>query len=236
MTDLHLSTHAFFSLLQWCDGLFPSGAFSHSFGLESAVQSGKVKNGSDLSEWIRAKLRHQVFPCDLVFLRQAKEAGEKHDLDRIQKVDETAWAMRLPRELREGGRMIASRLIQTAAALYPHTWTHSCGALLAAGKLKGDPAVAFGIVAVGAKIPLHAASLAYVYMLTAGQVSASLRLMAIGQQEAQRLIRSLLAWVEQHLNDAEQEDPFADTPASFMPASEIASMQHERAPVRLFQS
>ncbi len=236
MADLKLTSRSLLSLLQWCDSLFPSGAFAHSFGLESAVDSGKVRNGKDLSVWIRAKLLHQVFPCDLVLLHQAYEAGLSNDLEAIQKIDATGDAMRLPREIREGGRMIASRLIQTGVALYPHSWIKDCDSLLSAGKLKGDPAVAFAIVSVGATISVEAASLAYLYMLISGQVSASLRLISIGQQEGQGIIHSLLEWVEQYGPISQTMNSSKDEPITFMPASEIGSMQHEVSSVRLFQS
>ncbi len=231
-----LSPGALLSLLQWSDTLFPSGAFSHSFGLESAVDEKKVQNGSDLSAWIRAKLIHQCFPCDLVVIGQAYRAGQNEDFDALQKIAESAYAMRLPREIREAGSMIASRLIQTAAELYHCDWTTLCQNGLSSGELKGDPAVAFAIVSIGAKIPLPYAFFSYLYMFIAGQVSASLRLLPIGQQEGQFIIHRLLSWVEicekkgMVINDTTCE------PHTFMPASEIASMQHETSQVRLFQS
>jgi len=236
MSELTLPASALLSLLQWSDSLFPSGAFAHSFGLESAVDKKKVQDGKELSAWIRAKLMHQVFPCDLVFLAQANNAAKANDAEAIQKIDAVAHAMRLPREIREGAGMIAARMLQTGSVLYEDTFIQSCLRLLSKGQLKGDPAVALGIVAVRAEMPLAAASFAYLYMFISGQVSASLRLLPIGQQEGQAIIHELLTWSEkseelkQHMNDPTNE------PMSFMPASEIASMQHETSKVRLFQS
>ncbi len=236
MADLKLSASALLSLLQWSDSLFPSGAFSHSFGLESAVDEKKVQNGEDLIAWIRAKFIHQIFPCDLVLLKQAYIAASAHDLETLQKVDEIAYAMRLPREIREGGSMVAFRMIQTGAELYPDPFMTDCLRLFSKKQLKGDAAVAFAIVAHAAKIPLEAASFAFCYLFISGQVSASLRLLPIGQQEGQGLIHLLLAWLEK--NEALEKTMGKETgePMSFMPASEIASMQHETSKVRLFQS
>lgn len=236
MSDVTLSASALLSLLQWSDTLFPSGAFSHSFGLESAVDEKKVRKGDDLSKWIRAKLIHQLFPCDLVFMGQAYRAALAEDLSAIQKIDAIAHAMRLPREVREGGSMIASRLLRTGAECYRETFITSCLSLFSKGVLKGDPAVIFGIVVLAANIPLEAGCFAYLYMFISGQVSASLRLMPIGQQEGQRIIHTLLSWLEgceaikKAINDTSSEA------RSFMPASEITCMQHETSQMRLFQS
>jgi len=38
---------SFLSLLQFADGLFPAGAYAHSFGLEYYVQSGEVKDAAE---------------------------------------------------------------------------------------------------------------------------------------------------------------------------------------------
>ncbi len=236
MTDIHLSSRTLLSLLQWCDSLFPSGAFSHSFGLESAVQFGTVNNETELSDWIRARLHHQVFPCDLVLVRQAFEASVKHDLERIQAIDETAYAMRLAKEVREGGKMIASRLLQTAAELTPNPWTRSCQVLFTSGQLKGDPAVAFGITACGGGIPVDAACLGYVYLFISGQVSAALRLISIGQQAGQRIIHNSLTWADEALREDQETVVLNPEPMTFMPAAEIGTMQHETHTVRLFQS
>lgn len=236
MADLKLSPAALLSLLQWSDTLFPSGAFSHSFGLESAVDEKKVQNGADLIQWIRAKLTHQVFPCDLILLRQAYDAASKNNIEAFQKIDEIAHAMRLPREVREGGSMIAFRMIQTGAELYPNPFMTSCLRLFSKKQFKGDPAVVFGLVAFSAQIPLEAAFFSFCYLFISGQVSASLRLLPIGQQEGQRLIHGLLAWLEENEAMKRAMHDEAVEPKSFMPASEIASMQHEISKVRLFQS
>lgn len=236
MADLKLSPAALLSLLQWSDTLFPSGAFSHSFGLESAVDEKKVQNGADLIQWIRAKLTHQVFSCDLILLRQAYDAASKNNLEALQKIDEIAHAMRLPREIRAGGEMIASRMIQTGAELYENPFMTSCLRLFSKKQLKGDPAVAFGLVAFSAQIPLEAASFSFCYLFISGQVSAALRLLPIGQQEGQRLIHNLLVWLEKSEAMKRAMHDEVVEPMSFMPASEIASMQHETSKVRLFQS
>jgi len=235
MAKLDLSSTSLLSLLQWCDTLFPSGAFSHSFGLESATQSGKVKNGDDLFDWIRSKLRHQLFPCDLVFISRSHRASHARDFTKLQAMDASFFSLRLPREIREGGQMIASRLIQTAAKLYPSPFTKEVEKLYISGRLKGDPAIAFGMFAAASNIPVEPALLGYLYMFISGQVSAGLRLISIGQQEGQTIIQTLIEWVSQDEKVAKVDQTEKEV-SSFMPALEIASMQHEVSTLRLFQS
>ncbi len=236
MTTLKLSPAALLSLLQHCDTLFPNGAFSHSFGLEAAVQSGKVLRGDDLVLWMRAKLTHQIYSCDLPLCARSHTAGKREDKTALKDLDAEGHAMRLPREIREGGRMIASRLIQSAASNYPCAWTRHCEKSFKTGELKGDPAVAFGIYSVGAGIPIEAALYAYLYIFISGQVSAALRLISMGQTEGQAIIKTLSEWAEKNMKlDAlvhQHEKPLS----AFMPAADIRAMQHENSPTRLFQS
>lgn len=39
---------AYLKLFQFCDSQFPTGAFSHSFGLETYIQRGDVHDGASL--------------------------------------------------------------------------------------------------------------------------------------------------------------------------------------------
>ena len=41
------------SLFQLCDSNFPTGAFSHSYGLESYIQEDKVHDQATFLEWLR---------------------------------------------------------------------------------------------------------------------------------------------------------------------------------------
>lgn len=225
-----------FFLLQWCDTLFPTGAFSHSFGLESAVQRGAVRDGETLRPWIRAKLVHTVIPCDGVLLCQAYRAAARGDLASVARISAEGFAMRLPAEFREGGKMIAARWLQSAAELYPSPWTSACLESARSGRIKGDPAVAFGLSGFGAGASLEETLLGYLYMIVSGQVSAAIRLLSIGQREGQRIIRELLVQIDREGEISEILADAARRPSSFAPALEIGGMRHERSEVRLFQS
>lgn len=233
---INLSTKDLLGLLQWCDSLFPAGSYAHSFGLEEAVRDGTVRDGDGLFQSIRAKLIYSVFPGECVLLRAAYEAAIRHDLMALSALDEEGMAMRLPTEFREGSRAIGRRWIQMTADLYPSTWTGGCLDALGAGRLRGDPAVAFALAGVAAERPLVPTLIGYVYGIASGQVSAGLRLLPIGQGEGQRILARL--WIEICEEGAMEKILSARdaASASFQPALEIRSMRHEMAEVRLFQS
>src|SRR5947208_501227 len=57
---------AWLALLQFADGLFPAGGFAHSFGLETYVQEGVVRDRADLEAFVSAHLEGSAGPADAV--------------------------------------------------------------------------------------------------------------------------------------------------------------------------
>lgn len=231
---MNLSAKNLLGLLQWCDSLFPAGAYAHSFGLEEAVRDGTVRNGRGLFEWIRARLTHSTLSGECILLRRAYEAAGRKDFDTVRQCDAEGLAMRLPRESHEGGRATGRRFIQIAADLYPSGWMDRCLEALANGQLRGDPAVAFALAACASERALVPTLVGYLYGIASAQISAGLRLLPMGQGEGQRIldeIWEMLDKVGAPENILQQNLSF-----SFQPALEIRGMRHETAEMRLFQS
>src|SRR5262249_57392508 len=55
---------ALLTLLQFADGLFPTGGFAHSFGLETYVQDGRVRDRHGLEAFVAAHLEGSAGPAD----------------------------------------------------------------------------------------------------------------------------------------------------------------------------
>ena len=52
------------SLFQLCDSNFPTGAFSHSYGLETYIQEDKVHDQATFSQWLHVYLNEQLIYSD----------------------------------------------------------------------------------------------------------------------------------------------------------------------------
>ena len=63
-------------MLQLGDSMFPSGAFSHSFGLEALVADGVVGSAEALGEVLDVHLREKLARSDLPALLAAHAAVE----------------------------------------------------------------------------------------------------------------------------------------------------------------
>lgn len=66
------------TLMQLTDSALPTGAFSHSFGLEAYLESGQVHDERTLLDWLDAFLSTQLTFTDAVAVRRACRSGRPH--------------------------------------------------------------------------------------------------------------------------------------------------------------
>src|SRR4051794_6784670 len=96
-------------LLQSNDSFFPSGAFSHSFGLEGMVQLEAVRDTQSL----RAFLERQVVPSlknfELPYLRFVFHAARRNDWELLLELDAEIRASRPTREPRQASAALGAQ-------------------------------------------------------------------------------------------------------------------------------
>jgi urease accessory protein len=224
----------FLSLLQFADGLFPAGAYAHSFGLEACVQSGEVRDAAGVEAFLRAYLEGCAGPTDAVALVCARQEASKEDLAACLALDETFDAMKAPSELRDASRQMGRQTLRVATHLPCHPLLDEFGKTVAAEMTPGHHPIVFGLI--GGIFQWNALEMtgAYLYSTSAALVGAALRLLPLGQLAGQRIVwnvRPLITVLAQVAQDKHDADMW-----SFAPALEIASMQHALLDARLFRS
>jgi urease accessory protein len=226
---------SFLSLLQFTDGLFPAGAYAHSFGLEYHVQSGGVSDAAGVEGFLRAYLGGSAAPTDAVAMLCAARAGKAGDLAACIALDETLDVMKTVSELRDASRQMGRQMLRVVNHLPAQQRVLAdFGEAVGNEATPGHHPVVFGIIGgVLAWSPNEMAS-AYLYSTSAALVGAALRLMPLGQVAGQRIlwnIRPLIAKLAADVQGKTQADMWA-----FAPALEIASMRHASLDARLFRS
>jgi urease accessory protein len=222
------------SLLQFADGLFPAGAYAHSFGLESCVQSGEVRDAAGVETLLCAYLEGSAAPTDAVAAVCAHRAAASGTLAPCLALDETLEAMKAASELREASRQMGRQTLRVANHLCLDPLVAEFGQTVSDELTPGHHAVVFGLIGgISEWSPLETAS-AYLYSTSSALVGAALRLLPLGQLAGQRILwnaRPLIARLAAEAQDKNQDDMW-----SFVPALEIASMRHARLEARLFRS
>jgi urease accessory protein len=224
----------FLSLLQFTDGLFPAGAYAHSFGLECCAQSGEVCDAEGVEAFLRAYLEGCAAPTDAVALVCARRAAKEKNLADCLALDETLDAMKTPSELRDASRQMGRQTLRVATHLPSDPLLENFANAVSAETSPGHHAVVFGMI--GGLLAWDALEMtgAYLYSTSASIVGAALRLLPLGQLAGQRIVwnvRPLIAALAEEAQDKTIRDMW-----SFAPALEIASMRHAALDARLFRS
>ncbi len=229
-----MNPEATITLLQFADGLFPAGAYAHSFGLEAYVARGIVSDAEDVEQLLRAYLQGSAGPTDAVAVASALRATSVKDLDRCLELDSVVDAMKPALELRNASRQMGRQTARIADALLEHPIVREFARLASADITPCHHSVVFGIAGGAQGWPPFETAAAYLYSSTAAIVGAALRLIPLGQLKGQLIIRNLTPLIGALASEATVKG--VHEIAGFVPALEIASMRHAAMDARLFRS
>lgn len=228
-------TDPLYRLMAWLSPAYPVGAFSHSNGLEWAVETQAVRDRTSLIEWLRDVLYHGAGWNDAVLFVHAHRAALASDVVRLRGVALLAAAANPSRERR------LETVAQGAAfrRISRDAWSIQALELLD-GIEDGDLAypVAVATLAAGHGLALQPALTAYLHAVSANIVSAAQRLVPLGQTDGQRAIADLMGNVEAVTAKAlalDDSDPFLALGGCTLMA-DLASMKHEIQYTRLFRT
>jgi urease accessory protein len=220
------------ALLRLGDGLFPAGGFAHSFGLETYVQAGAVRNSSDVASLLRVQLEAGAGPMDAVAVACAARFAAASDLERCVDLDARLDAAKWVPEFRSASLQMGRQTRRVFLANDPPPFLAAlAGALGAEG---GHHATWFGAILGGRGVGAEAAAAAYLHSTAALVVNAALRLIPMGQVEGQRVLASaqpLMARLATRAAASSVDDLW-----SFTPGLEIAGLRHADLGGRLFRS
>ena len=230
-TDTAPEGKSLLTLLQLTDSFFPTGAFAHSFGLETYVQRELVNDAETFERFLRSTLHHGVRNGDAVAIGLTYKATE---IEGVVDLDARLTAMKVARESREASIKIGKQFLRNAAILERNEMLSRYAEAVQSGKCAGHHAIAYGLVASAAKIDLFSSVLGYLHAHVIGQVSAAVRLIPLKPTDGQGIIQK----VRPDLIDIARfaKGATIDDLSSFTPGLDIRSMQHERLYSRLFIS
>lgn len=220
-------------LLQMTDSAFPTGAFAHSGGLETYAQAEIVSTPDALAELIAVKLASAAH-TDLILIQSAMQAYIVVDYTQIAELDALCSASKLARETREASEKIGRRMLASVMNLLDDVALEHYQREITAGRAAGHHAVVHGLACGALSIEPRAALLAFAYALTANQTAASLKLIRIGQTQAQAVLAGCGMAIDAAVNEALAYT--LDDFGSFTPALDIRSIEHEHLFRRLFIS
>ena len=240
-------------LAQLCDSALPTGAFSHSFGLETYICEGVVDGEASFVSWLRALVSTQLTFSEGLGLRLAFEAVAADDWEAIAHLDALLVAQAVPIQVRRAGvtmgrRMLTiarlalegtdgGRLLSRYAALIDTGVTGNAGdtgGTKGSGGCRSHPAIVLAIAGYALGAPPAAVAAAYLQSSVISLTQNAVRAIPLGQDAGQRAIASVRGDVRaavRRIGGLDETDLGAAAPGI-----EISQMRHERQRARMFMS
>jgi urease accessory protein len=214
-------------LLQIADSALPIGGYSHSWGLEAAIDRGIVRDAANLEVWTRSYLRESLAPLEGVVI-----GNVVRDPDCASEANRLLWATVTPPTLRHASRDMGGQLLSLAAR-----WDWAADAIERVEQSPGvvwHHAVSFALLARAGDASASDAVTLFLHQASLGVISAGVRGVPIGHTHGQQVLARL------HDDIAELATTYYDKPlesaGSNCPAHEILCHEQSRLYTRIFRS
>jgi urease accessory protein len=223
------------SLLQLGDSALPIGGYSHSWGLEAAIDAGQVQDAWTLERWVRCWLHESLGPLEGTVVAAVCRAAAAGDSRAAFQANEWLWASLTPPTLRHASRDLGEQLLALAAA-WP--WAAAAVAALrqgdAAPRTSWHHAPVFATLAAAAGAEPAEAVAVYLHQAALGVIGAGVRAVPVGHTHGQQILARLHADLRGLAEQLAAHD--LETAGSNCPAYEVLCDAQSRLYTRLFRS
>lgn len=221
-------------LFQLASQGLPIGGYSHSHGLEAAIEAGVVADEAALARWINDLLEFSVGSFEAPLLVDLCDAWFPPDPARLAALNEEFLATRESFELRAATVQMGYSLRLLLAQLpgFPDEFLRELGAIR-------EPALpcAWSCATAAWAIPADESLLAYLWSWAENQVLVAVKTVPLGQSAGQRVLQQLSEAIDVLVARVTGADRSGGPARSnFAPALAILSARHETQYSRLFRS
>jgi urease accessory protein len=215
-------------LMQMTSPAFPIGGYSHSYGLEAAIEAGLVRDEGTVERWIADVLKFSLASYEIPMLNGFADAWESQNSESVQTLNEEFLATRESAELRAATVQMGYSLLKLLKVLpdLPQPLLDTL-TLLEEPSL---PCVWSGTAAAWA-IAASDSAMAYAWAWAENQALVAMKSVPIGQSAAQRILLRTGALIAALAFDLPLEQR-----CNFAPGLAILCSQHETQYSRLFRS
>ncbi|MCU5745407.1 urease accessory protein UreF [Staphylococcus sp. SQ8-PEA] len=226
--------HAELRLFQFCDSQFPTGAFSHSLGLETYIQRQTVHDEQTFYQWLKLFLNEQLTYSDGLAMRLTHEAIVNNDTDKLLHLDRLIYVQNLPKETRQGTKQMGRRMAKLALELYDSQWIDWYHQQMLDKNAQLHPAIVFTMLGHHLNVALESIIDYYLYQNVSSLTQNAVRAIPLGQTAGQRIVNRLypiITSVRERIFEIKESELGITAPGL-----ELNQMEHEHVNVRIFIS
>lgn len=223
------------TLMQINDSVFPIGGFTHSYGLETYITKGIVKDSKSAKEYAKSMLEYSFFYNDAAFFHKTwticKDRATKK---KIEELDALITAYKAPFEIRDASKKLGIRFLKLTEKLQPVARCKTYLKSIQNNEMHGHYAMAFAMYAQAQKIEYKDALSAFYYNSLNGIVTNCAKLVPISQMDAQQILFKLQPLISELVDrqSALEENLIGNCCV----AQDIRCMQHEKLYTRIYIS
>ena len=221
-----------FYLMQLAGGTFPSGGFSQSWGLETYVSEGKICDSSTFSNFLEVYLEYTVGSCEGPLICEAYRLAGAGDIAALKELEMLSCAVKVTGESRESALRMGKALLRIAADMMDDELMKELNDIY--GRKGISYPVIYGVVCGRLDTGLADAVRAYVFSTANSLVQSALKLIPLGNTEAQKILFDSAGLME-HVSELCMNTAIGEI-SNFCPALDIAGIRHETLSVRLYMS
>jgi len=221
-------------VIQICDSNFPIGSFNHSYGMETYLRLKKVYNTETFREWLKVYLNEQFIFSDVLAIRMLYKYLNNNDLEGILDLDNRITVQTVAIETRNGGKLVASRMIKLFLDLYDIDLLKEYNSKIINKEAFGHPAIVFGMLMYSLGFNLKEAIIYHMYSTVSTLISNAVRTIPLGQKDGQLLLKEFSEQFENLYDIVISLDD--DYFGANSPGLELSQIKHEIMEFRLFMS
>ncbi|MCX6955776.1 MAG: urease accessory protein UreF [Verrucomicrobia bacterium] len=221
-------------LLQAGDSFYPTGSYSHSFGLEPLVQEGVVRDRATLRDFIFLSALPALRHTELPLAAHAWRAFGETDWPRLGELCVLSSALKTAREARTASENIGRQRAELMATLRAHPLAQEYLTRATASAWPHSAAVSAALEGRVLGAPLAAVLAGISYATLSSLLSAAMKILRLGQNASQSLLTEALGAAPELI--AAAEATAFDDIGWFNPWLDIAAARHETADARMFIS
>lgn len=221
-----------FYLMQMAGGTFPSGGFSQSWGLETYVAEGRVRDEEGFILFARAYLESSVACCEGPVMREAARLSENWDSMELKKLEELSRALKAVKESRESSLRMGKAFMRIMADITEDEKLEELKSEM--GQEGITYPVAYGAICGRLGLDIQRAAEAFVFSTVNALTQSAVKLIPLGNKQAQGILLKLYPVMRETVEKSLQT-PLKDI-SNFCPALDMAGMRHEYLTTRLYMS
>jgi urease accessory protein len=226
-----MSTLAQMRLFQIASQALPIGGYSHSFGLEAAIESGLIQDEPSVQRWISDVLLFSMGSYELPALMDLGDAWIAGDLGALSRLNGEFLATRESTELRSATVQMGYSMNALLAVL-----PDLPASLIRTLQTMEEPSLpcVWSGAAAAWSIASSDSAAAYLWSWAENQVLVAIKAVPLGQSAGQRVLLN----VSRRIARLAQQPPTgkADMRSNFAPGLALLSSEHETQYSRLFRS